>query len=149
MTSTFIRSLGSDDYDQWRSLCQGYDDFYHAALTKDGVQNTWPWLIDDGHVCNGLVTEQQSQLVGLAHFRRMPSLLLGQMIGLLDDLFVLPDHCSGSAVVALIQAVQAEAKAQGWGVVRRITRDNNYPARGLYDKLAEKTDWVLYEMVTK
>ena len=50
------------------------------------------------------------------------------------------------AAAALVRAVQAEAKAHGWGVVRWITRDHNYRARGLYDKLAEKTDWALYEM---
>ena len=146
MTSPYIRPLTSDDYDQWRGLYQGYADFYHVALTKDGVQTTWSWLTDDGHVCTGLVAEQQGQLVGFAHFRGMPSPLRGQMIGFLDDLFVVPDHRSGGAAAALIKAVQAEAKARGWGVVRWITRDHNYRARGLYDKLAEKTDWVLYEM---
>jgi len=88
-------------------------------------------------------------LVGFAHFRGMPSPLRGQMIGFLDDLFVVPDHRSGGAAAALILAVQAEAKAQGWGVVRWITRDDNYRARGLYDKLAEKTNWALYEMAAK
>ena len=53
---------------------------------------------------------------------------------------------SAATPAALITAVQAEAKAQGWGVLRWITRDNNYRARGLYDKLAQKTDWTLYEM---
>ena len=92
------------------------------------------------------MAEQQGQLVGFVHFRGMPSPLRGQMIGFLDDLFVVPAHRSGGVAAALIKAVQAEAKAQGWCVVRWITRDHNYRARGLYDKLAEKTDWVLYEM---
>ena len=147
MTSPYIRPLTPDDYDQWRELYQGYADFYQVALTKDGVQTTWSWLIDDGHICIGLVAEQQQgKLVGFAHFRGMPSPLRGQMIGFLDDLFVAPDHRSSGASAALIKAVQAEAKAQGWGIVRWITRDHNYRARSLYDKLAEKTDWVLYEM---
>ena len=68
------------------------------------------------------------------------------MIGFLDDLFVMPDHRSRDGEVALIKVVQLEAKAQGWDVVLWITRDHNYRARGLFDKLAEKTDWVLYEM---
>ena len=89
--------------------------------------------------------EQQGQLVGLAHFRGMSSPLRVQMVGFLDDLFVVPDHRSGG-VAAPIKAVQAEAKAQGWGVVRWITRDHNYRASGSYDKLAEKSDWVLYKM---
>ena len=67
----------------------------------------------------------------------------------LDDFFVMPDHRSGGEAAALILAVKAEAKAQGWGAVRWITRDHDYRARGLYNKVAEKTDWVLYEMVVK
>ena len=149
MTPPKIRPLTPDDYDQWRRLYQGYADFYQVALTPDGVQTTWSWLIDAGHVCTGLVAEQSGQLVGLAHFRGMPSPLRGQMIGFLDDLFVVPENRSGGVAAALIKAVQAAAKAEGWGVVRWITRENNYRARGLYDKLAEKTDWALYEMAAK
>ena len=77
----------------------------------------------------------------------MPGSLLWQMIGFLDDLFVMPNYLSGGAAAALITALQA--KAQGWGVVRWITRYHNYRARGLYHKLVEKTDWVLHEMTKK
>ena len=76
----------------------------------------------------------------------MLSPLRGQMIGFLDDLFVVPENRSSGAAAVLIKAMQAAAKAQSWGVVRWITRDYNYWARGLYDKLAEKTDWVVYKM---
>jgi Acetyltransferase (GNAT) family. len=110
MTSPYIRPLTSDDYDQWRGLYQGYADFYHVALTKDGVQTTWSWLIDVEHVCSGLVVEQRGQLVGLAHFRGMPSPLRGQMIGFLDDLFVTPDHRSSGAAASLIRAVQQRVR---------------------------------------
>ena len=79
----------------------------------------------------------------------MPSALRGQIIGFLDDLFAVPENRSAGVAAALIGAVQATTKAKGWGVVRWITRDNNYRGRGLYDKLVEKTDWVLYEMSAK
>lgn len=64
-----------------------------------------------GHVCSGLVSEQLGQLVGLPYFCGMPSPSRGQIIGLLDDLFVVPQHCSGGAAAALIKTVQADAKA--------------------------------------
>jgi len=35
---------------------------------------------------------------------------------------------------------------RGWALVRWITRDNNYRARGLYDRLALRSDWITYEM---
>ena len=53
MKSLYVRSLTSDDYEQWRGLYQGYADFYHVALTKDGVQTTWSCLIYARHVCFG------------------------------------------------------------------------------------------------
>ena len=147
MTSAHIRPVELADFDQWRRLYQGYADFYQVALSDDGVQTTWSWLIKPARVCTGLVAEQPDGLVGLAHFRGMPSPLRGQMIGFLDDLFVTLAHRSNGTVAALITAVQA--KAQGWGVLRWITRDNNSWARWLYDKLAQKTDWALYEMIAK
>ena len=61
----------------------------------------------------------------------------------------MPNYRSSGVAAALIRAVQAAAKAEGWGAMRWITRENNYRARGLYDKLAEKTDWALYEMAAK
>ena len=149
MTPPMIRLLAPDDYDYWRRLYHGSANFYQVALTTNGVQTKWSWLVDAGYVCNGLVAKQFGHLIGLAHFRGMPSPLRGQMIGFLNDLFLLPEIRSGRAAAALIRVVQAVAKAKGWGVVRWITRENNYRARGLYDKLAEKTDWVLYEMTAK
>ena len=149
MTPTTIRPLTPDDYDQWRRFYQGCADFYQLALTIHGVRTTWAWLMDATHVCAGLVAEQSGQLVGIAHFRGMPRPLRGQIIGFFDDLFVMPKSRSGGAAEALITAVQATDKAEGWGVARLITRENNYRARGLYDKLAKKTNWALYEMAAK
>ena len=146
MTSPNIRLLASYDFDQWRGLFQGYDDFNQVSLSDDGVQATWSWLIDAEHVCTGLVAERQGQFVGLVHFLGKPNPLRRQIIGLLDDLFAVPDHRSGGVAVALIIGIKGAAETLGWSVVRWITRDHNYRARGLYDKLAEKTDWVLYEM---
>ena len=56
------------------------------------------------------MAEQQGQLIGLAYSRGMPCPSRVQMIGFLDDLFVVPDHrCSGAAV-ALVKAVRVEAR---------------------------------------
>ena len=37
-------------------------------------------------------------------------------------------------------------KKAKWAKIRWITRDDNYRARALYDKVATKTDWAMYEM---
>ena len=50
------------------------------------------------------------------------------------------------AAEALIEAVRAEAKKRGWSVVRWITAEDNYRARAVYDRLAERTKWVTYDL---
>ena len=94
----------------------------------------------------GLSPNSRTVLSGWRIFAACQATLRGQMTGFLDDLFVTPAHRSDGTAAGLITAVQEEATAQSWGVLRWITRDNNYRARGLYDKLAQKTDWTLYEM---
>ena len=49
-------------------------------------------LKDKNHEVDGLVYEVDSNIVGFAHYRRMPSPLRGQNIGFLDDLFVDPKY---------------------------------------------------------
>ena len=64
-----------------------------------------------------------------------------QFTRLLNDLFMAFHQRSVGAAAALIKAVQAEAKAQGCGVVLWIIHGHNYWVRSLYDKLAEK-NWL-------
>jgi ribosomal protein S18 acetylase RimI-like enzyme len=76
----------------------------------------------------------------------MRSPLRGGDIGFVDDLFVDPEARGGRTGEALIEAVAAIAAERGWPVVRWITADDNYRARALYDRLAKKTPWNLYEL---
>ena len=76
----------------------------------------------------------------------MPSPLRGAEIGFLDDLFV-GTRARGSGVAeALLREVDRVAGQRGWDVVRWITRDGNYRARNVYDRLAARSDWITYEM---
>lgn len=103
--------------------------------------------MDTNHPCTGVVALENNVLVGLAHFREMPSPLRGTNIGFLDDLFVLPDRRGGKVASLLINEVKKEGKEKNWAIIRWITRDNNYRARNLYDKISHKTDWNMYEMI--
>ena len=76
----------------------------------------------------------------------MLSPLRGTEIGFLDDLFVGPRARGSGVAEALLRELDRVAGQRGWGVVRWITRDGNYRARGLYDRLVERSDWITYEM---
>jgi len=76
----------------------------------------------------------------------MPSPLRGKNIGFLDDIVVRPEERGSCVATMLLDELKSIGEQEGWDIIRWITRDNNYRARGLYDKLATKTDWNMYEM---
>ena len=144
---TDIRPIGAQDRDSWEGLYRGYADFYKVETDVEKLESLFSWLMDPTHVCEGIVAlDAQARLIGLAHYRAMPSPLRGAEIGFLDDLFVDPSCRGSGAAEALLRHVDAIAQTKGWPVVRWITRDNNYRARGLYDRLALRSDWITYEM---
>lgn len=144
---TDIRPLDQQDRQNWEVLYRGYAEFYQVDTDAAKLDRLFGWLMDPAHVCEGIVAvDAYSRLIGLAHFRAMPSPLRGAEVGFLDDLFVDPASRGGGAAEALLRRVDDIALAKGWPVVRWITRDNNYRARGLYDRLALRSDWITYEM---
>ena len=62
----------------------------------------------------------------------------------LQDLFVDPDKRAAGAGGLLIDWLIAEMKAQGWSRLYWATRENNYRARGLYDKYTPHSGFLRY-----
>ena len=141
-----IRDLEVNDYDNWLAVYNHYADHYEIPLTVTGIKTVWDWLMSESHPLNGIVAAKEEKLVGLAHFRAMPSPLRGENIGFLDDLIVVPEERGSGAARFLLDELKAIAQREQWSVIRWITKDDNYRARNLYDKLALKTDWNVYEM---
>ena len=144
-----IRTVNEADRDAWERLYRGYAAYYKVETNSTKLDTLFSWLCDPQHVCEGLVAVESGQLIGLAHFRAMPSPLRGADVGFLDDLFVDPAKRGSGAARALIHAVDDIARQREWDVVRWITRDDNYRARGLYDKLSTRSNWLVYEMTAE
>lgn len=141
-----IRKPDADDFDRWATLYAGYAEFYGVTQTPDMLERVWGWIHDPAHTVQGLVAEQDGRLLGLAHFRAFARPLSATMGGFLDDLFVPPDARGSGAAKALIDGVAAEGRTQGWSVIRWITAEDNYRARALYDRVADRTKWLTYDI---
>lgn len=142
-----IRPVMAADRTEWDVLYEGYATFYKVAQTPQMRDTVFGWLMDEGHTSNGLVAEDASgKLIGLTHYRPFVSCLMTVTNCFLDDLFVDPAARGSGAAEALIEAVRAVAVDEGWAKVRWITADDNYRGRGVYDKVAERTMWVTYDL---
>jgi len=130
----------------WERLYAGYAEFYRVTQTPEMRATVWGWIHDPAHGVEALLAEDAAgRAVGLAHFRAFARPLSASTGGFLDDLFVSPDLRGGRVADALIEAVTEEGRRRGWSVIRWITADDNYRARGVYDRLATRTMWITYD----
>ena len=141
-----IRNIQIKDKDEWRELYQGYANFYQVEISKITLDIVWNWLLDQNHELSGLVYEINNKLVAIAHYRGMPSPLRGKDIGFLDDLYVHPDFRGRKIGEEIINKLNHISQEKGWGLIRWITRNDNHNAKSLYDRVASKSTWDVYEL---
>ena len=141
-----IREIKLSDKEEWEVLYKGYANFYKVEMNDEILKTVWSWLHDTNHDVKGMVYEHENKVAGLVHYRRMPRPLRGKYIGFLDDIYVDP-QCRGKKIgEELIHELQKISKKNNWGLVRWITQNDNLRAKTLYDRIAKKTTWDLYEL---
>ncbi len=141
-----VRRPVAADRNAWDALYLGYAGHYRVDQTPAMRDVVWGWLMDPGHGTKGFVAVSSGRPVGLAHFRAFARPLSATTGGYLDDLFVAPDARGTGVAGALIGAVADEGRARGWTVIRWITAADNGRARGVYDRVAQATPWVTYDI---
>ena len=141
-----VREIQLKDKEQWQELYKGYANFYKVEMNNQILETVWSWLHDKNHELNGIVYEIDKNIVALAHYRRMPRPLKGKDVGFLDDLFVEPIHRGKKIGEQLLNELKKISKSKGWDLIRWITHNDNIRAKNLYDRVAEKTSWELYEL---
>ena len=142
-----VSPLKLTDKQQWQDLFLAYGEFYDMPMDQTILDNVWGWIFDESKPFYAFIAKDQTgQAVGFMHYRAMPSPLRGKEVGFLDDLFVNPSCRGGGAVEALFEALKDAATTHDWPFVRWLTADNNYRGRNVYDKIAQKTPWLTYQM---
>lgn len=146
--TAMVRRVQDNEFFTWLDLYSGYGDFYETPLTDEKALLVWSWLTDANHELEAYFAVNEDGVpIGLAHVREFSRPLDGSRGLYLDDLFVAPDARGEGAGRALLEALRERAREQGLSVVRWITATDNDTARRVYDKVAQKTDWVTYDLV--
>ncbi|WP_316191126.1 GNAT family N-acetyltransferase [Bradyrhizobium sp. SZCCHNS2096] len=143
-----IRAITRQDYDRWLPLWDGYNAFYGrsgaTALPAEVTATTWSRFFDAYESVHAVVAESGGTLLGLAHylFHRTTTAIVP--LCYLNDLFT-ADAARGKGVGrALIEAVYDEARRAGSPRVYWQTHETNTVAQALYDKVAERSGFIVY-----
>lgn len=144
-----ISNIRENDRERWQDLYRQYAEFYQVPMTQETLNTVWSWIDDpEEEMYCLLARDANGTPIGFMHYRAMLSPLKGTKIGFVDDLFVELEHRGKGAVDALFQALDSQARLFGWPIVRWITAEDNHRAQAAYKKIAEKTQWVTYQLNT-
>jgi len=143
-----IRTLRREDFAEWQQLWDGYNAFYGrsgpTALPAEVTQTTWSRFFDVYEPMHALVAESGGGLLGLTHFLYHRSTIALGPVCYLQDLFTVEAARGRGVGRALIEAVYERALAAGSSRVYWQTHETNKTAMRLYDRIAEKSGFLVY-----
>ncbi len=142
-----ITAVTAQDRAEWDVLWDGYLTFYETVLDDATTDATFATLLDPESAVHGaLARDEAGRAIGLVHWLTHPGTWSTHASCYLEDLFVAPDTRVGGAGRALIAHVRDWAAKHDCAKVYWLTAETNAVARGLYDRVAERTGFIHYEI---
>lgn len=143
-----IRPVQREDFFAWKQLWDGYNTFYGrsgpTALSEEIIRTTWSRFFDAYEPMHAIVAEEAGELLGLAHFLFHRSTIQLAPSCYMQDLFTVAAARGKGVGRALINAVYERAGQAGSPRVYWQTHESNTTAMQLYDKVAERSGFVVY-----
>jgi GNAT superfamily N-acetyltransferase len=139
-----IRPIQSKDEAAWRELWQGYCRFYEVALDQKVEDYTWQRIMNVQSPVSAFVAEVDGQVDGICNYILHENTWELTPVCYLEDLFVRPDSRAKGMGRAMIDWLVTEMQKHGWSRIYWNTKENNYRARGLYDKYNPRDAFVRY-----
>ena len=144
---TTLSPLAADDHDDWLSLWWGYLEFYETELSTAQTELTFARLINPNDAVHGVIARDDAgRAIGFTHWLTHPSTWSAGPYCYLEDLFVHPDARGSGTGAALIEHVRGWAERSGCVRVYWLTQRGNHKARELYDRVAQDTGFVHYQI---
>jgi ribosomal protein S18 acetylase RimI-like enzyme len=139
-----VRPVEPRDQARWRELWDGYTRFYEREPSEELARYTWARLTDPGSPVHAIVAERSGRVIGIANYVIHENVSALTPTCYMQDLYVDPADRGGGVGQALIDWLVAEMGARGWSSLYWHTRENNYRARGLYDRYTPHSGFVRY-----
>jgi GNAT superfamily N-acetyltransferase len=140
-----IRKIEARDEARWRGLWDGYCRFYERDLSEAVTRHTWARILDSSSPVYAIVAERAGEgVIGMANYILHENTWTLTPVCYLEDLFVDPRRRAAGVGKQLIDWLVAEMQAQGWSRLYWNTKENNYRARGLYDKYTPHSGFLRY-----
>jgi ribosomal protein S18 acetylase RimI-like enzyme len=143
-----IRKIEDRDEPRWRVLWDGYCRFYEREPDEAVTRHLWGRITDCASPVHAIVAEDSAKhvncVIGISNYIIHENTSLLTPVCYLQDLFVDPECRAVGVGQQLIDWLVAEMKTQRWSRLYWNTKENNYRARGLYDKYTPHSGFLRY-----
>lgn len=138
-----VAPLRTEDRAAWEALARAYHTFYEEQFSHESYEKAWSQL-QEGREIHALGAYDGTRLIGIGHYLFHRHVWQADVC-YLQDLFV-DEGVRGRGVgSALIAGVERAARGRGAFRVYWMTKEDNEPARRLYDKIATYSGFIRYE----
>lgn len=144
MSEITIRPLAASDRAAWEPLWEGYLTFYKSSLPPELYDLTFKRLTGASEPMGGFVAERDGKMLGIVHWVMHRTTWSAKDICYLQDLFTVPEARGKGVGRKLIEAVRQMAQAKNAYRVYWQTHESNLAGQELYDKVADKSGFIVY-----
>jgi GNAT superfamily N-acetyltransferase len=144
-----ISRVGLTDLPTLLPLLRAYCDFYEVEPRDDRLVSLCRALVDDPGEGSQLLArdDETAAPLGFATLFWTWQTLDAARIGVMNDLYVVPEARGRGVGRALIESCRAACRRRGIGKLAWETAPDNETAQRLYDSLgAESSSWLAYEI---
>jgi GNAT superfamily N-acetyltransferase len=142
-----IRKIEPRDEPRWRELWDGYTRFYEREPEERITRHLWARILDPSCPVWAIVADDSTRgVIGMANYVIHENTSSLTPVCYLEDLYVDPTQRAAGVGQMLIDWLIAETKRHGWSRLYWHTKENNYRARGLYDKYTPHSGFIRYAL---
>ena len=143
---TKIRAVSAADRSAWQPLWDDYLVFYESELPADTTDSVFARIAADTDLHGAIAWGEEGEALGLVHWLFHPSTWSTSAYCYLEDLYVSPAARGLGVGTALIEHVAAAANGAGASKVYWLTHQTNAAAQHVYEKVAERTGFIHFEI---
>ena len=134
----------AQDLAGWCDIMQAYFDFYQHEVTPEHLQYVFEQTQNPDSGLNSVVVKEADKLIGVINFIVSPG-TFDKLSCYVSDLYVYPQYRGNHLAEKLIAAVESELALIGCNYMYWLTAQDNFPAQKLYNRIAHKASWIVYE----
>lgn len=142
-----IRQAAPADHGHWVTLWTTYCAALDTGLPDHVTQRTWQRIVSPSEPVHALIAfNAEGEPLGFCNYVCHPRTWSEALTCYLEDLYVTPLARRSGIATALINELRNIGQQRNWSRIYWITHANNVAAQAAYDRIADRKDYVRFEM---